>query len=70
MEENNNISVTGLDLARLKDLEVNSDVSGECGMWRVFRNKNGYLLTVDTDKLHKIEDFKNLGDVLGYLKEL
>lgn len=67
--ENNDISVTPLDEARLKDLEVNGVVDGECGMWRVFRNKNDFLVTVDTDKIHKIEEFKTIGEVIHYLIE-
>ena len=69
IEDNSDLSVTPLDLERLKDLQMHERVDGECGMWVVFRNKNDFMLTIDTDREHKILEFKSLGEVIGYLKE-
>jgi hypothetical protein len=67
--DDNSLTVTSLDLERLKELDINGRVDGECGFWVVFRNKNDYLLTIDQGKRHEILEFKHLGEVIGYLKE-
>ncbi|MEK6878571.1 MAG: hypothetical protein AABY22_03135 [Nanoarchaeota archaeon] len=69
LENNNDISVTDLDLERLKDLEENGRVDGECGAWVCFKYKRDYLLTVDTDRIHKIFEFKTLEEIISCLKK-
>ena len=68
-EDNNDITVTDLDLARLQDLEENGRVDGECSFWVVFRYKKDYLVTIDTEKIHKILEFKTLEEVIECLRE-
>lgn len=67
--DDDSLSLTNYDIERLKDLEVGGRVDGECGFWVVFRNKNDYLLTIDIGKRHDILEFKNMSEVIGYLKE-
>lgn len=69
LEDSGEIMVTILDEERLKDIEIGGRVEGECGFWVIFRNKYDYLLTIDTNRIHKILEFKTLQETIEYLKE-
>ena len=61
------IEITHFDEVRLRDMDVDDKVDGECGYFSVFKYKKDYLLVINAPKKSETKEFKTINEVIHYL---
>lgn len=69
-EDNNGFYVSEFDEMRLRFLEVDKQITSECGTWQVHRYQNEYLILTFTENPITIDGVKTAEEVIKKLKKL
>lgn len=63
-------SPTNLDKEKMSNLEVGDMMTAECGFWRVLKYKTDFVLILVSRKHNIFKEFKELKDIIVYLRNL